>query len=1255
MATQANEIQQKVIDTLKKPVQVSAGAGAGKTWTLSMRLVNSFMSKSDVESESRIQGGGEAHVSTPEQILGVTFTEKAAAELAHRVKRMLKSAGLTEVSCKIDEAWISTIDSMCKRIVKEHAFSLGIDPAFDIRDSAECELIKEQLIRELIEEIKDSGGKERFLFEAYGYDGLAALLCDAIEKIAHLELPETPRNFAYGTAFRLPHLMLRVEPVMHDLRDIHMKDQPKKAEELDIYYRGIFDEIETFKQKYGAYTLHKEHPELNEDPSHIYWSDAQLCVELLNILCSADKRPQRIRKPKEGYGDFLELLADIRSAIIGELNGTLLGLARELRQRYDNKACRDMSFDFTQIENLCLRLLRNHEELRRAYQNQFKVIMVDEYQDTNPLQNEIIGLLAGENLQHLCTVGDEQQSIYGFRGGDVETYREHKSLMREKQAEQLEMKVNYRSHDHILRYVDDVFGNREVFGDKLLPLAAGRIEVEPSYVEPHKPRIIELQSEEMLSLEERARHLAKELARLRDEEGVSPGDICVLFSKLKGVVGVYKAALQEQGFKVLVQGGSGFYDTSEIKLLCLLRHWLHEPHRDDYLASLLVSELFTVSEESLALALLELDSAAGGGERCRGSLWHRLKTFRDLSVDSQVHFMLPDVEKEKLISAIQILELAYRALGKRSLVDIIEAIIESCFYDIYLLKQGVEGDSRYVNILKYFDIIKGLEAQCAYNFAALSKALDAKAAEKEAPASLSASDAVRLMTIHASKGLEFPVVASVDVQSKYAMNRDKLAVERIKGELYGFSLSPLSNERLTSLSKHKANDSVLKHATEWILAEVEEYQYADLPISYYEHLPAEFLAHYLKEAKRASEHEEDYRKYYVAFTRAREQLLVEYLDISYEGRPPKMQVLSTIMSNLTKPADKDAKKDECTRTQLPAEYETQTSSYRCLTKRCMVPVDEATEGTDMDAESSASEEGACVEETKAGLIATKLEREERRLIPVPFLFEDILPAYERCEADELYTLPEDSGFATSFGTQAHRLAQSLVLKAFAQRGFAQEDTLSAPCSFDEAWVERESASYLEHLPIIEGFNTKEIEHLKDLVRSWFKSETWKKCYKHYKRVLAELEVSIPLEEDGELKNKQGFIDMYFYNKSTDAADKSVAADAIILDFKTGYKGLSAEEFELLVEFQAKKYAYVGLLHAQERGLRDFCLETIFYRLEDEQESSARYRLEDIPLLKARLQELMTAQAELVEYIEQLEKESASHAPNELEEDGGAKT
>ena len=505
--------------------------------------------------------------------------------------------------------------------------------------------------------------------------------------------------------------------------------------------------------------------------------------------------------------------------------------------------------DFDDLELLARELLEEHEGVRAAWSERFELLMVDEFQDTNPRQLAILTALERGNL---FTVGDELQSIYGFRHADVTLFRARRAELSERD-QSLELARNFRSRPPLLDVVNTVFAER--FGPGYTPLLAGR-EGGGAQIPEHihegggegggngggDPLVELLLTDtggwegdgataqaiagERLPVAPRwrqaeARLLAQRVAELVDGGELHGGEVVVLLRAV-GDLPVYERALQECGLRTLAAVGD-FWRRQEVGDLLSYLRALANPLDELALYGTLASPLVGCSSDGLAL-LARVARARG-----RGRVWEVLEGGKDL------YGRLSAADRDALSRFSARLQGERRAAPSRTISQLIERAIAAGGYREHLL--GLEGgERRLANVHKLLRLARRFEASEGRDLRGFLDhvahlAASTNGSEADAPVAGVEPDAVRLMTIHAAKGLEFPVVCVADLGREQNVSVPDLLVA---GDRVGLRLVRLDGEKAT---------------------------------------PSLAFGELCEERQRAQVEEEE-RILYVAMTRARERLLL---------------------------------------------------------------------------------------------------------------------------------------------------------------------------------------------------------------------------------------------------------------------------------------------------------------------------------------------------------------------------------------------
>jgi len=739
-------------------VFVSAGAGTGKTSVLVERFVRAVCDRGiDVDS-----------------VLVITYTRKAAGELRRRIREELVARGRRDLARQLDGAWISTIHGFCARLLRAHPFAVGIDPRFRELDEAQGAVVRGEAFERALEEFCAGRDPERLrLLATYGADGLRRMLTAVYETLRSagrelvLELGERP-----SLEERLAELGEAARCLVDDAAATELqRANAARALDLDRAPEGLLD-----------------------------LSDLRASGERAATYEEARKRVEQVA---------LEELAARDRDLLQDLLG-------RFADEYAAAKARESVLDFEDLQLLARDLLRDDAAVREAEQLRFRLIMVDEFQDTNRLQCELVDALAGGPVaKEIFFVGDEFQSIYGFRHADVQVFRER----REQAAQLLALTRNYRSRPEVLAAVNELFGSD--FGGGYQPLAASAEFADPVFGHPVELLVTDKASYRDTGEHWRraeARHIARRVRELVDAGDATPGEIVLLFAAGTDAEW-YEEELRAAGLPTYRATGKGYFGQQQVVDLLSYLRLLHNRYDDVALATVLASPFVGVSND--ALVLLRRHAA-------RRPLYSAIE-----------RAPVPDIdpEDERLLRAFrQRYDRLAAASARLSLERLCEQIVSEHDYDLAVLARP-DGKRRYANLRKLmrlarsYEELRGPDVEGFVRFVREQEALGAR--ELEAVAEEEDAEAVRLLTIHAAKGLEFKVVVVADA---------------------GREQGPPPPDEILALSDGRFGFRVV-HPTTGVRKPVFDYEA-------------------VREAEKEEERAERLRLYYVAMTRAKERLIV---------------------------------------------------------------------------------------------------------------------------------------------------------------------------------------------------------------------------------------------------------------------------------------------------------------------------------------------------------------------------------------------
>ncbi len=706
--------QSEAIRAREGSLLLEANAGSGKTSVLVERFVRSVL-------EDGVRPG---------RILAITFTERAAGELRARVRERFVELGRRDEARATETAWVSTIHGFCARVLRAHAIAAGLDPAFAVLDEAAARALRDRAWDEALGGWLDGpgGAAALDLVAAYDTDRLRRMIAGAHDMLR-----------SHGqTAPRLP-----APPEV----------PPPAAQRAELRAAAAIAAAELGGAGEGL-RVAEARARLDRCLELLHGDEAEPQLGEVSVGSGAGA----LKSPAcDGYRAALlayeSSCRDRRAAAAVTLLDDLLA---RYAAAYAGAKRRRAGLDFDDLELLARDLLEREPALGRSYAERFDRVMVDEFQDSNPRQLALFRMLDRDDL---FVVGDEQQSIYGFRNADVDVFRTRRTELAAA-GRVARLATNFRSRGSILDTINAAFAPR--LGPDFVALREGR---EPD-ADPGGP-LVELLLTDQAGWDENgielgelpraaawrhaeARLLAQRIRELVDCGDARPEDVVVLFRGL-GDLAVYERALEDQGLLTLSVGGRGYWGRQVVRDLCAWLSALANPRDETALYGVLASPLVGLSSDGLAHV-----AHAGG----RGSAW------RAIEGDGALRERLAPDDRERLdVFALRFA--AERALAPRlGLDELLRRVVDATGYDLHVLRLA-GGPRRLANVHKLMRLAAAFERESGRDVRGLADfataELEAEARETDAPVELGDVKAVRLMTIHAAKGLEFGTVCVADL------------------------------------------------------------------------------------------------------------------------------------------------------------------------------------------------------------------------------------------------------------------------------------------------------------------------------------------------------------------------------------------------------------------------------------------------------------------------------------------------------------
>ncbi len=647
---------------------VEAAAGTGKTTLLVSRILAA------INAGVRLT-----------EISAITFTEKAAGEVKERLRIKLDDASLVD----LERAQISTIHSFCAWLLKERPVEAGVDPQFQVADALQADLLREDAWADWFACEAAKTPEERSPLRRLLAVGVTP---DALWSLAKLVIEERQKLVAVATskAGSVAEIARRVGEI-ETLR--------AKANADDGFAKCIADWVDRHAQCEGAAQWEAEALVLTAAPLRTElkgqkWKPHELFIE-------AKKVGEQIEQLRTGLADAL-----LRDALVW-LRGFVAHYDKVKRDR--------VLLDFDDLLLKTRDLLKQHAGVRAELQRRFRCILVDEFQDTDSVQVEIVEMLDGGTPGKLFLVGDPKQSIYAFRGADIELYQAVAA-----KKNKLTIQTNFRSRSTLLDWVNKVF----------VPVLF-RSEFQPDYValeaapknkvsEPSVWRLLPASQEEKKSdarsLEAEA--VAKCLKRLHGDYDWKK--MAVLFCTTTAQE-TFLDALHRYEVPYRVIGGKDFYVRQEIQTLASLLCCLDNPADKLSLVAVLRSPVFGWTDDGLVTRNCEYPAL-----------------LRELH------------ERRHEFSVAGFVE---------------EAMTATKMCEAFATKP--DGESCVLNLLKALELARALEAAGLRSLRAFARRLRRSVLdefeEEPSPSTEEGDDVVRVMTVHRAKGLEFPVVVMADL------------------------------------------------------------------------------------------------------------------------------------------------------------------------------------------------------------------------------------------------------------------------------------------------------------------------------------------------------------------------------------------------------------------------------------------------------------------------------------------------------------
>lgn len=787
--------QIEAIYTAGQNILVSASAGSGKTFVMAERILDQLARGVEIS-----------------QLFISTFTVKAATELKERLEKKISQQiqETDDVDLKqhlgrqladLPNAAIGTMDSFTQKFLGKHGYLIDIAPNFRIlQNESEQLLLKNEVFHQVFEEHYQGENKEKFSrlvknFAGRGKDerGLRQQVYKIYDFLQSTSSPQKWLNESFLKGFEeadfaneKDKLTEQIKQALWDLEsffryhlDNDAKEFPKAAYLENVQL--VLDEIGSLNQESDSQAYQAVLARI------IAISKEKNGRSLANSSRKADLKPLADAYNEERKTQFAKLgqLADQITILdyqeryhedTWELAKTFQTFMSDFVEAYRERKHQENAFEFADISHYTIEILENFPQVREAYQERFHEVMVDEYQDTNHIQERMLELLS--NGHNRFMVGDIKQSIYRFRQADPQIFNEkfQRYAQNPKEGKLILLKENFRSSSEVLSATNDVFGRLmdqevgEINYDSMHQLVFANTKLTPNL--DNKAEFLlydkddsgqeEEESDADTKLTGEMRLVIKEILKLHQEKGVAFKEIALLTSSRSRNDQIL-LALSEYGIPVKTDGEQNNYLQSlEVQVMLDTLRVIHNPLQDYALVALMKSPMFDFDEDELArLSLQKVE------DKVQENLYEKLVNAQKQATSQKelIHTELA----EKLNQFMDILD-SWRLYAKtHSLYDLIWKIYNDRFYYDYVGALP-NGPARQANL--YALALRADQFEKS-NFKGLSRFIRMIDQVLEAQHDLASvavappKDAVELMTIHKSKGLEFPYVFILNMDQDF--------------------------------------------------------------------------------------------------------------------------------------------------------------------------------------------------------------------------------------------------------------------------------------------------------------------------------------------------------------------------------------------------------------------------------------------------------------------------------------------------------
>ncbi|WP_300408374.1 UvrD-helicase domain-containing protein [Lagierella sp.] len=664
--------QVKAIETIDKNVIINAGAGTGKTEVLTRRYVH--LLKNGVFTKDQ-------EVSS---IVAITFTKKAAQEMKQRVKNLVNESNdpyLKSLLGDLNNPNISTIDSFCGKLVRENSYHLNIDPNFSIMDEKESDELFNRTLNQLLDDEKYSG----IIFKILNVTGKR-----------------------------------QADQIRSDISSVY-KQVCESVEDTNFYKDLIYNKTSEFNRFSKRQEIYEELIKLNEERKlskkleeflfqdrnidYLLKEDYNAFMGLVSIMNSLKA---------EKY-DYVKSLIDLEYQFLEckhlDLNILLLDLFNELDGRIFTEKKSLGRFDFTDVLKMALKLLEI-PTVKNKIQEQIKYLMVDEYQDSNDMQKELFYKICSQDdildRDNLFVVGDPKQSIYGFRGANINVFNETLEDILESGGELIDFRMNFRSDKDIIEPINNIYS--QVMGDRYTPLNYSK--------DSGKSKFLIIDGDKNDGKEQEVDLTSRFILNSLKSKECNLKDFTLLFRMRSGMK-EFEESFKNYKLPYYTFDSPGFFITEEINLIRAILKLYKNPSNTSSYYIILNSRIYGHTDVQILEAIKSSSKAL---ENSQNDIYSKIIELRQRRFYSNFELLNEIYRKFKILEAWNYEKKDYQGQG-----------------NLYMmLKIAQESDKNNENFDEFF-----------YTLEDKYSTLNQQQVEDEQ------SKVIKLMTIHGAKGLGF--------------------------------------------------------------------------------------------------------------------------------------------------------------------------------------------------------------------------------------------------------------------------------------------------------------------------------------------------------------------------------------------------------------------------------------------------------------------------------------------------------------------